>query len=382
MALTMQTVKKARYKGGQDIRWDDTVTGFGLRLFPSGKRSYVIKYRTQAGRSRLHTIGPADRWTLDAARKKARKLLVAVDEGQDPQAERQQERQSVTVSEFFEVYVDRHAKQYKSSKEMRRRLDVVAAKVGKLALADLTSADLASVHSAIGKRGKVEANRTLATVTSALNRAIEWGYLDGPNPTGKVKRFTERSRERFLSRDELPRVLVAIDDLKHPYAKGALLLILLAGLRKSEALALEWENVDTATRTLRIPETKTGKGRTVPLTDAAARLLESLPRLQGSAYVFPGRREGSHLSRAFLERTWRSVRKVADVEDVTIHDLRRSCGSWMAMQGVGLPVIGAILGHSSLVATAIYSRLQPDAGREALEAFNAMIDRASKAAGA
>ena len=378
MAITMQTVKAAKYRGkrgSHDVRWDDQVTGFGLRIFPSGKRSYVVRYRTGSGRSRLHTIGAADRWTLDAARKKAKKILVDVDEGGDPQADRQRERQSVTVADFFDVFLDRHVKHHKSRKETTRRLDVVARKVGKLALADLTTADLASIHTAIGKRGKVEANRTLTAVVTALNRAIEWGYLDGPNVAAKVKRFPEHSRERFLTKNELPRVLTAIEDhVEHPYVKAALLLIILTGLRKTECLGLEWEHVDLDNRLLRVPKTKTGKGRTVPLSNSALRLLDGLPREAESPYVLPGRRAGSHLSRALVERTWREVRKLAGVEDVTIHDLRRTAGSHLAMAGVGLPIVGQILGHSSLTATSIYARLQPDAGRQAIEEYGDMLD--------
>jgi integrase len=169
------------------------------------------------------------------------------------------------------------------------------------------------------------------------------------------------------------------------YVRGAFMLILLTGLRKGEALALRWEHVDFDNRLLRIPDTKSGGGRSVPLTDAAVQLLEGLPRATGP-FVFPGRYSGKHLSISSVNRAWRRVRKAANVEDVTIHDLRRSVGSWLAMQGVGLPIIGAILGHASPAATAIYARLQPGAGRQALDRYSEMLtglteDDESKIAG-
>jgi integrase len=382
MTLSVRTVKSARYRGGQDIRWDDTgrdrVAGLGLRVFPNGVRSYVLKYRTQAGRSRLHTIGRADELTLKEARKKAGRLRTEIRDGADPQADRQKARASMTVAEFLDEYLERHAKRRRKSwREDARRLERVKGKLGKLALGDLTMADVARLHSAIGRTAPVEANRIVQLLTAALNKAIEWGHLPegAANPAGRVKRYGEKSRERFLTRDELPAALRALNAVDHVYVRGALMLILLAGLRKSEALRLEWTHVDLENRLLRIPETKVGKGRSVPLTDAAVRLLEGLPREEGNPYTFPGRYASTHLSVSLLDRSWRDVREAADVPDVTVHDLRRSCGSHLAMSGVGLPIIGAILGHAAPQATAIYARLQPDSGREALDKYAGMIEK-------
>ncbi|MBA3584517.1 MAG: tyrosine-type recombinase/integrase [Gemmatimonadetes bacterium] len=375
MRLTVSTVKQARYRGGQDIRFDDEVRGFGLRINPRGTKSYVLKYRTRAGRSRLLTIGRANVLPLAEARQRARRALTAVLDGKDPQAERQRERASITVAEFCELYLKRHSRPRKKTwKEDERRLNKwVVPVAGKVALGDLSTADLSTLHARIAEEGPVEANRVLELVRAMLNRAREWGHLPeaGPNPAGRVERFPEHSRERFLTRDELPRVIVAINEERNVYVRAVLLFLLLTGLRKGEALSIRWEDVDFDNRLVRLPVTKTGRGRTVPLTPAAVRLLDSLPREAGNPWAFPGHRAGSHLSS--LAKPWSRIRARAGVPDVTLHDLRRSVGSHLAMAGVGLPIVGSILGHASPDATAIYARLQPDAGREALDRYTAML---------
>lgn len=378
MGLTVRNVKTARYQGGQDIRWDDQVPGLGLRVNPGGTKSYVLKYRTNGGRSRLHKLGRADVLTLAQARDRAKRAHIDILDGKDPQVERQHDRASITVEDFVDEYIKRHSKPNKRSwKEDQRRLKRVKAKLGKVALQDLTSADVSSLHSSIGKTAPVEANRIVQLLAAALNKAAEWGRIPketiNPADADSVKRYSERSRERFLTREELPRVLGALGDVENIYVRSVFMLILFAGLRKSEALRLEWSHVDLENGLIRIPETKNGGGRSIPLTDAAVRLLEELPREKGNPYTFAGHHRGKHVSRSTVNRTWRTVREAAGVEDVTIHDLRRTCGSWLAMQGVGLPIIGAILGHSSPQATAIYARLQPDAGREALGRYTEML---------
>jgi integrase len=286
----------------------------------------------------------------------------------------------MTVGEFLDHYIERHSKPRKRSwREDARRIERIKSKLGDRPLTDLTTPDVAALHSEIGKAAPVEANRIVQLLTTALNKARTWGHLPKSveNAAAEVERYDERSRERFLTRDELPRVIEALAKEASAYVRGAFMLILLTGLRKGEALALRWEHVDFDNRLLRIPDTKPGGSRSVPLTDAAVQLLEGLPREAGP-FVFPGRYSGTHLSVSSVNRAWRRVRKAAKVEDVTIHDLRRSVGSWLAMQGVGLPIIGAILGHASPAATAVYARLQPDAGRQALDRYSEMLASLTK----
>jgi integrase len=370
---------KARSERLQTDYWDTNApAGFGVRVSPlTGVKTFVVRYRAN-GRRRCYKIGTYPAVNLADARNEAKDLLDRVRRGEDPSQERREARKApppMTVGEYLDHYLERYSKPRKRSwREDARRIERIKAKLGSRLLAELTTPDVAQLHSKIGKTAPIEANRVVEVLRAALNKAREWGHVPEthPNAAEKVKRFSEQSRERFLTRDELPRVLDALGKEESAYVRGVFILILLTGLRKGEALALRWEHVDLDNRLLRIPETKAGGGRSVPLTDAAVRLLEGLPR-EKSPFVFPGRLNGGHLSVSSVNRAWRRVRKAAKVPDVTIHDLRRSVGSWLAMQGVGLPIIGAVLGHASPTATAIYARLQPDAGRQALDRYSAML---------
>ncbi len=389
--ITDRWLRSAKCKALRERRqtdyWDtNRPAGFGVRVSPlTGVKTFAVRYRSGDLR-RCYKLGVYPNTTLAQAREEARELLRRVGRGEDPARERHEARTApppMTVGAFLDHYLERHSKPRKKSwREDARRIERVKAKLGDRSLADLTTPDVAALHAEVGKSAPVEANRIVQLMTAALNMAREWGHLPegAPNAAAQVKRYAERSRERFLTRDELPRVIESLADELNPYVRGAFMLILLTGLRKSEALRLEWSHVDLDNRLLRIPETKAGGGRTVPLSDATVQLLEGLPR-ETSPFVFPGRTRGTHLSVSNINRAWRRARKAAGVPDVTIHDLRRSCGSWLAMQGVGLPIIGAILGHASPTATAIYARLQPDAGREALDRYSDMLAGLTKDAG-
>lgn len=387
--LTIATVKAARYEGvideekgtaSADIRWDSEVRGLGLRVFPSGRSSYVLKYRNNAGRSRLLTIGPTDSLPLAQARTRAARLKVKVLDGGDPVDERREARARMTVGELFDKYIEEHSRPNKKSwREDKRRLDHASETIGRLKLDALTSADVEKLHTELAKSGAkkgVEANRTVELIRAAINKARKWHDLDRahPNVAAGIALTPETERERFLTKDELPRVLTALREHPDVYARSALLLTLLTGVRKSEALALTWERVDARNRLLHIATTKSGKGRVVPITDAAERLLDSVLREHGNPHVFPGARAGTALSPKRLGTVWRTVRVKARVPDITVHDLRRSAGSHLAMANVSLPIIAQILGHDSLSATKIYARLQPGSGAAALEDYGRMID--------
>lgn len=136
-------------------------------------------------------------------------------------------------------------------------------------------------------------------------------------------------------------------------------------LRKSELLQAKWEDLDVERRELRIPETKTGRPHVVPLSDPAFEILTSLPREQSNPYLFPGRKKGQPLSD--VTKPWRRIREKSGLEDIRLHDLRRTVGSWMAISGASLSLIGKVLNHSDPSTTAVYARLAENSARDALE---------------
>jgi integrase len=380
MALTKRGIDAAHYKGdgnSRDVRWDDKVTGLGLRIYPTGRKAFILSYRTPTGRSRMMTLGAYGVLTLDNARERARKELVKVMDGGDPLADRQTASSAETFKKFAGVWLERHAKPHRRSwKEDKRRLDnKIVPVLGHLAVKDVKRSDVGALHSSIGKDAPIEANRVLELVRAMLFKAEAWGYLpEGtPNPAAKVKRFKERKRDRFVTPAEMPRLVEKINAEPNIYVRAALMLYLLTGLRKNELLRAKWAEVDLDARTWTIPKTKQDEPHTVPLSAPAVAILEGLPRLSGNPHVFPGHKRGTHLVN--IAKNWRNVRVAAECEDVTLHDLRRTVGSWMASSGVSLAIVGQVLGHApgDVAATAIYARLQQASARKALDDHGAAL---------
>jgi integrase len=370
--LTKRQVDSVMYdpKGpAKQILWDGSLPGFGVRVFPTGAKSFVLDYRTAEGRKRLLTLGKYGVITPHQARELARKALLEAKTGTDPLEARQEARRGDTVRDFAAVYMERHAKKHKKSwgEDHRRIEKYIGPALGPRKVSEVTRADVARLHGRIGDAHPYEANRVLALVAVMFSKALEWGYLPetAANPAQRIQPFKEKSRDRWVTPTELPRLVEAIAAEPSPYIRAAVKLYLLTGLRRSELLGLRWKDVDLARRELRLEDTKAGRSHTVPLSAAAVDVLGELPRELGNAYLFPGNVPGRPLVN--IAKSWRRVRRRAGLEDVRLHDLRRTVGSWLATSGASLPVIGKVLNHSNASTTQIYARLAEDAARIALE---------------
>lgn len=421
----------AKAQPPMQVLWDTRgIPGFGVRVLPSGGKSFVLWYRTDTGRKRFVTLGRYGVLTLPEARQKALEALRAIGAGSDPLGDRQADRQAVTVRAFADTYLTRHAKPAKKSwqADERRLRDHVIPALGHHKLCDVTRADVSRLHHRIGQEeGKpYEANRVLALVAVMFAKAQEWGYLpeSGPNPARHVQPNRERSRDRFVRGAELAALHAAIDAEPNEYVRAAFKLYLLTGLRRSELLSLKWSDVALTEATLRLPDTKAGRPHTVPLVADALTILRGLPRMLGNPYVLPGhlprrplvnvtkpwrrirarlwltmhpeeatqlRAEAEATTRARKDASKHTSERAAAVEArllvlaeratatdevIRLHDLRRTFGSWMAMSGASLPVIGRTLGHSNTSTTQVYARLAEDAPRAAMEAAVASMAQA------
>ena len=369
--LTKVFIDRATYEGTDNQRfilWDSAISGFGLRVYPSGKKSFVLFYRI-AGRQRFLTLGRyGEELTLDQARKKAKKFLGETVDGRDPLEERQKAAQGETVEALCAAYVDRHSYRKRSGKDDRRRITQHILPAWKSRKADsIKRADAATLHTKIGRLAPYEANRTLALVSKMFELGRRWGFVpeNAANPARGIDKFREQKRDRWVSKEELTRLAVAISEDRNLYARAALWLYLLTGVRKTELLRVRWEDIDFSRAELRLPDTKPGRAHHVPLSSPALTLLEKLPRQEGNPYILPGMKAGYHLVN--IEKPWRRVRKAAGIEDVRLHDLRRTVGSWLAQAGHSLPLIGRILNHTDPKTTAVYTHLGDDLARRALE---------------
>lgn len=398
--LRQDDIKSARYEGAANKRqvlWDDDPRGLGLRIYPSGLKSFIVAYRDRGGSKRLATIGDFGTFTLDQARTAAREVIRQAELGADVLKVKRAHRAAPTFGDLADAYLQRHATRKRTGEADKRRLayHVLPLWQNRKAL-DITRLDVADLIRSIGETRKVagakrsavaerkakrrpdakpgtiagrpyEANRTLAMLSVIFNKGIGFGILPTghPNPCVGVDRYREQKRDRWVTPAELPKLAQAIDAEADPYARAALWLYLLTGCRKTELLGARRSDYDRSRAVLHLPVTKSGQPHEVPLSAPAVALLDALPVLEGNPYIFPGRKEGSHLES--IRGPWDRVRMAAGVADVRLHDLRRTVGSWLAQSGNSLHLIGRVLNHAHQSTTAIYARFAQDHVRDALE---------------
>ena len=381
--LRQDTIKPLPYFGthnAQCIYWDQQMPGFGVRVYPNGRRVFVCSYRVQ-GRKRLATLGRGDVLRLDVARKKAVSYLGQVAEGIDPQAPKDTVKAAGTVKSLAEAYIGRHAKLKKNTwveDESYLTRHLLPRLGTRLALA-ITTDDMATLHAEIGSKHPYAANRLLEVVRKMYNLGRKWGLVpaDKANPASGVERFPETKRRRFVTPDELPRLSKAIDQEADEYVRHAVWLLLLTGLRRGELLNAKWSDIDWKQRTLSIPKTKNGEALLAPLSHAAISRLKVVPQMQDNPYIICGRKAGHHLVN--LTDAWSRIRKVAGLNDLRIHDLRRTVGSWLVRDGASLHLVGSVLNHKDQKTTAGYAYFQTKERHKALDKHGRnVVDFASR----
>lgn len=383
MKLTEDTIKAIQPEAGERVYWDDGLPGFGLRVQPSGKRSFIVMYRTPGGRRgrvRKVTIGAyGTRWTYSEARKEAKRLLAQVEMRKDPAAERRAFRDALTVAELSDLYFAEGCSTKKPSTvsvDKGRVERHIKPRLGNLKVHELTRADIerflrdiaagkTAVDVKTKKRGRAivsggkgTATRTVGLLGGMLTFAVGRG-LRADNPVHGVKRYPDSRGDRFLSMEEwrkLGDALTTAQEAKaNPTALAIIRALALTGARKSEIVNLLWSEVDVQNACLRLGDSKTG-AKIIPLGAPALLHLTSQEAVEGCPYVFPAERsKGPYRG---VERVWRQVRDYAEMPDLRMHDVRHAFASQGLAAGVGLPIIGALLGHRDVKTTGRYAHLQ------------------------
>ena len=287
----------------------------------------------------------------------------------------------MTLGELFDWFLEHYAKPRKKTwaadeEQFRRYFQKWRGR----RLSSITWGDVQAWHTKAGTRAPYAANRALALLSSLYKKAHKLGYV-GNDPTKGISRFPERSRDRFLQPDELPKFFEALDTEPDPTFRDFFLLALLTGARRGNLQSMRCEDVNLERRTWRIPDTKSGDALTLPLSEAAVDVLKSRMADNGSSpWVFPGRGQAGHLVEP--KSAWDRLIKRAGIKDLRLHDLRRTLGSWQAAAGSSLLVIGKSLGHKQQSTTAIYARLNLDPVRQSIDAATtAMLGAAKKKKG-
>lgn len=404
--ISKRTVDALEPREKAYVVYDAELTGFGVRVAPAstkspeGLKTFIVEYRPGAGgrsvRSVRLAIGRYGVITPDDARRIARDKLAQARTGEDPAAQRRQDRGTPTVAAVAEKWMVEQVEEKFSAKTRilyRSYLDRhVLPAIGSKKLNLVTPGDIDAIHVALGSAGKQPtANRLVSMLSAVFNFALR-RRLAPPGFSNSVfglERYREERRERFLTTAEMQRLGDVLRQaettglawdprpsgkLKHapkpenrrevyaPHVTGAVRLLLFTGCRLREILHLRWSEVDFERGLLFLPRSKTG-AKTVVLNAPALDVLAALPRA-GAFVIASGDPEKP---RADLQRPWARITAAAGLDGLRIHDLRHSFASVGAGGGMGLPIVGKLLGHTNSSTTARYAHLHADPLRQASE---------------
>ena len=362
--------------GKRQDYYDTEVPKLQIRVTGNGKKSFYVR-RKMLGTDRVF-IGPFPDLPIEQARKLALTVSATIAHGGNPHEEKKRVRHELAFGELLDTYIDQHAKQKCVAWEeiqavFRRYLsDWRVRKLVTIKRSDVQ----ARLNEIAENHGQVAANHTLTYARAAINWCIENEYARGDNPWAGAKKFKTQARERFLRPEELTAFFENVEKLNAD-ARDYILVSLYTGARRSNVLAMRWEEIDFTLGTWRIPRTKSGDSQTIPLTARVLEILEQRKASADSEWIFPGKGNSGHLVEP--KKSWHKLLELSGLRDLRLHDLRRTLGSYMAIGNQSLQVIGKALGHKSTTATQIYSRLTYDPIRLAVEKAQQDMLNAAKA---
>lgn len=363
--------------------YDIEVPKLALRATAAGSKTFYVVKRAGASVAWVK-LGTFPEMTVEQARKAAALALGEFASGANPAAARRAFKAEPTLSEFFTEYGTRHGEKKRAwAADVQRFRDYLQKPMGGKKLSEIDRAMIAKVLHDAEKAGKSVATvRNIRALASGVfGKAVEWGFLDY-NPAQGVKVAGKKvSRDRFLQADELPRFFAAVAE-EDPAMRDFILLALLTGARRANLCAMHWRELDLSAGVWRIPRTKNDEPQSVTLCPEAVAILEARKDSTGGGFVFPGTGRTGHIvePKKAVERVMAraGIPYGRDVPNgVTLHDLRRTLGSWQARTGASLAIIGKSLNHKSPQATAIYARLDLDPVRQSVNtATSAMLEAA------
>lgn len=355
------------------IIWDIDVPGLGIRTSSKRVQTYFFQFRIGREQGKL-TIGRHPEWSLDMARKEARKFRVSIDKGEHPGRRAKTFKDDATVEAYARHYLEEHAIRSELAastiSDARHALHChVLPNYGKRSIASLKVCDVEAMRHATKERaGKAQANRAKAVLSKLMSLAIRDEVIS-TNPCQSVKKYDIPRRLNHMSEEEVSKLLAACDSYHDQHAANAIRLLLFTGARLREVLNADWSqfNLDKALWTRPSSHTKTKIDHRISLPDPILDILidmrNSDPR---GHHLFPGR--SGKKPRVDLKRPWATITASAGIGHWRIHDLRRTTASFMISAGADLYAVGKTLGHTQAQTTASYSELHHKAQHQMLGA--------------
>ncbi|WP_099864949.1 tyrosine-type recombinase/integrase [Pararhizobium haloflavum] len=399
--LTKRVVDSLQSTGAKTgtLHWDSELKGFAVRVLPSGRKTFVIKFRARNGRQRWLKLGAYGPLTAERAREIAKMELAKVVEGQDPAADRDERREASTISQLCDLYmeaanaglvlgrrgtpkktstlltdksrIDAHIKPLLGRHIARevKRTDIEQLRNGVVAGKAARDKKLGYRSRSIVKGGKGAATRTLGLLGAIFAWGVEAGHV-ATNPVRGVRRFSDNQKKALLSGEQyhlLAKSLSFLESKRDRNGKplhsaigiAAIRFIALSGLRRGECEQLRWDEVDANGACLALEETKTGFSLR-PLSRTAFAIIDELDPI--SDFVFVSEPEGAGYKG--LPNLWRTVQNTArhlasvtpaqpdqplqdkaTLDGLTLHSLRHSFAGVSEELGASIPTIAALLGH-------------------------------------
>jgi integrase len=396
--LTERVVKAAEIGTRKYVVFDQDCAGFGLCVYESGRKGFVLIYRS-SGRQRRLTIGTWPAWSVVTAREEAKRLKREIDKGEDPLDTRQSTRTAPLMKDLIERFIEEHLPKLEvtnASDQKSMLTKLVLPDWRNRLVTDITPTDVDRLLTKIAegrarpakpktknKRRSplvparptpIRANRVGEVLRKMFTLAIQW-RMRSDNPATGFRKRPETARERFLSFDEIGRLADALANDEDQRAAGIIRLCMLTGARLGEARTATFDqfNLDLAIWTKQAAYTKQRRIHRVPISHEAVALIrlrrDAVPK--GCPFLFPGDVEGQPVIE--LKRFWARMRATAEIPDVRIHDLRHTFASLLVSGGASLEMIGKLLGHTQSGTTQRYAHLIESPLRAGVNAVGEML---------
>lgn len=357
--------------------YDSKLSGLQLERLSRGRGRWRLRYLNERNERKCVTLGDAVGIMLSQARRLGNQYRSMIALGEDPAAQRVTKKSIPTFEQFITERYMPFVKGYKraaDSDESYLRNQILPV-LGKKFLDQITKKDVIDFHHSLHARGYKPGtcNRSLILLRYAFNLAIKWeipGVKNNPTKDVPLLNDQEGKKERYLTKEETELLYGVLKDSDNPLLQFIIPMLILTGARKREVLDARWEDFDLIKRQWRIPITKAGRPRYVPLSNGVINLLANLPHDESNPWVFPNPKTGKSYVSIF--GSWNTARNAAGLGDVRIHDLRHSFASFLVNAGRSLYEVQKILGHTQIKTTQRYAHLSQDTLLDAADAAHQM----------